>query len=204
MLETFPSQALFGGILIGFSAVLLLAFNGRTAGISGILYNLLYNPLSGTERNWRLCFMAGLVGGAYFMLPVEDLSPWHLGQLPRFRQREVNTYDYLLEHAEAFAAAGVSFHGAEATAVESGAISLEDYRFVDWALGEESTTDESLSDGEQIKLASWLADGESRVLWINGSEILWDLGAKGSPSDVDFMLTWLGVDYGVMFEVIGI
>ena len=71
MLETFPSQALFGGILIGFSAVLLLAFNGRTAGISGILYNLLYIPLRGTERNWRLCFMAGLVGGAYFMLPVE-------------------------------------------------------------------------------------------------------------------------------------
>ena len=71
MLETFPSQALFGRILIGFSAVLLLVFNGRTAGISGISYNLLYNPLSGTERNWHLCFMAGLVGGAYFFLPVE-------------------------------------------------------------------------------------------------------------------------------------
>ena len=37
MLETLPSQALLGGILIDFSALLLLAFNGLTAGISGIL-----------------------------------------------------------------------------------------------------------------------------------------------------------------------
>ena len=61
MLEVFPSQALFGGILIGISAALLLAFNGRIAGISGILYNLLFNPLSGAERGWRIAFLMGLV-----------------------------------------------------------------------------------------------------------------------------------------------
>ena len=71
MLETFPSQALFGGILIGISAALLLAFNGRIAGISGILYNLLFNPLSGAERGWRIAFLVGLMAGGYFMLPVE-------------------------------------------------------------------------------------------------------------------------------------
>ena len=71
MLEAFPSQALFGGILIGISAALLLAFNGRIAGISGILYNLLFNPLSGVERGWRIAFLVGLVAGGYFMLPVE-------------------------------------------------------------------------------------------------------------------------------------
>ncbi|MDC9719512.1 MAG: YeeE/YedE family protein [Gammaproteobacteria bacterium] len=71
MFETFPSLALFGGILIGISAALLLAFNGRIAGISGILYNLLFNPLSGSERSWRLAFLIGLIGGGYLMLPVE-------------------------------------------------------------------------------------------------------------------------------------
>jgi len=71
MLEALPSQALFGGILIGISAALLLAFNGRIAGISGILYNLLFNPLSGVERGWRIAFLVGLVAGGYFMLPVE-------------------------------------------------------------------------------------------------------------------------------------
>jgi len=71
MLEAIPSQALLGGILIGISAALLLAFNGRIAGISGILYNLLFNPLSGSERGWRMAFLIGLIGGGYLMLPVE-------------------------------------------------------------------------------------------------------------------------------------
>ena len=52
-------------------AALLLAFNGRIAGISGILYNLLFNPLSGSERSWRLAFLIGIIGGGYLMLPVE-------------------------------------------------------------------------------------------------------------------------------------
>jgi hypothetical protein len=71
MLEAFPSQALLGGVLIGISAAVLLAFNGRIAGISGILYNLLFNPLSASERGWRLAFLVGLLGGGYLMLPVE-------------------------------------------------------------------------------------------------------------------------------------
>jgi len=71
MFEAFPSQPLLGGILIGISAALLLAFNGRIAGISGILYNLLFNPLSSSERGWRMAFLIGLIGGGYLMLPAE-------------------------------------------------------------------------------------------------------------------------------------
>jgi len=71
MLASFPTQSLLGGILIGISAALLLAFNGRIAGISGILYNLLFNPLSSSERGWRMAFLIGLFGGGYLMLPVE-------------------------------------------------------------------------------------------------------------------------------------
>ena len=71
MLEAFPTQSLLGGILIGISAALLLAFNGRIAGISGILYNLLFNPLSSSERGWRMACLIGLFGGGYLMLPVE-------------------------------------------------------------------------------------------------------------------------------------
>ena len=71
MLESFPSQALIGGILIGISAALLLAFSGRIAGISSILYNLLFNPLNSPERSWRAAFLIGLMGGGYLALPVE-------------------------------------------------------------------------------------------------------------------------------------
>lgn len=50
-------QALTGGVLIGASAALLLAGLGRVAGISGIAGRLL---APGTERAWRVWFLAGL------------------------------------------------------------------------------------------------------------------------------------------------
>ncbi len=57
-----PVEALVGGALIGFSAVLMLAFNGRIAGISGIVGNILH-PFA-HERSWRMAFIVGLLGGA--------------------------------------------------------------------------------------------------------------------------------------------
>jgi uncharacterized membrane protein YedE/YeeE len=53
---------LFGGALIGLAAVLLLAFNGRIAGISGILGGLISSPEPG-DRLWRAVFLLGLVSG---------------------------------------------------------------------------------------------------------------------------------------------
>ena len=56
-----PLAALVGGALIGAAAVLLLALNGRIAGISGIAQGLLFDR---GGRAWRFAFLAGLVGGA--------------------------------------------------------------------------------------------------------------------------------------------
>ena len=55
-----PAAALAGGLLIGLAAALLLAFNGRIAGISGILGGLLAHPRSG-EFAWRAAFVLGLI-----------------------------------------------------------------------------------------------------------------------------------------------
>ncbi|HIA20624.1 MAG: YeeE/YedE family protein [Methylococcus sp.] len=57
-----PVSALTGGALIGLAASLLLLFNGRIAGISGILAGSLF--LRRQERWWRLLFLAGMVAGA--------------------------------------------------------------------------------------------------------------------------------------------
>jgi uncharacterized membrane protein YedE/YeeE len=54
---------LLGGILIGLAATLLLALNGRIAGISGILGGLLASAAA-VERWWRFAFLLGLVAGA--------------------------------------------------------------------------------------------------------------------------------------------
>ena len=58
----FESQwwfALGGGLLIGLSALLLMLFNGRVAGISGILAGALQE-----RGGWRWLFLLGLAGGA--------------------------------------------------------------------------------------------------------------------------------------------
>lgn len=66
-----PVTALVGGLLIGLSATLLLALNGRIAGISGIFAGLLA-PAAG-ETPWRALFLAGLVIGALaFLLAAGD------------------------------------------------------------------------------------------------------------------------------------
>ena len=53
-------MAAIGGVLIGLSAVLLLGFSGRIAGVSGIVGGLL-PPKPATDRSWRLSFVLGLV-----------------------------------------------------------------------------------------------------------------------------------------------
>lgn len=55
-----PGTALIGGALLGLAAVLLLVFNGRIAGISGIAGGLLQRGAPG-DRAWRLAFVLGLV-----------------------------------------------------------------------------------------------------------------------------------------------
>lgn len=54
-----PWSALIGGLLIGLGSFMLLAFNGRIAGISGILGSLL--PWSSAASSWRLAFIIGLL-----------------------------------------------------------------------------------------------------------------------------------------------
>ena len=54
-----PWPSLAGGLLIGLAAALLVLFNGRVAGISGIVGGLL-RPVRG-DLAWRAAFVAGLV-----------------------------------------------------------------------------------------------------------------------------------------------
>lgn len=56
-----PVAGLIGGLMIGASASLLLLFNGRIAGISGILSGAIA-PFP-SDRGWRLAFVAGLILG---------------------------------------------------------------------------------------------------------------------------------------------
>lgn len=67
-----PIASTVGGALIGLSASILLLFNGRIAGISGIFAGLL-SPQRG-DTGWRVAFVAGLlVGGLALFLAAPAL-----------------------------------------------------------------------------------------------------------------------------------
>ena len=55
-----PLTALCGGLLIGLAASVLLLFNGRIAGISGIVGGLLQRGKAG-DLVWRVAFVLGLL-----------------------------------------------------------------------------------------------------------------------------------------------
>jgi len=62
-----PVASLVGGMLIGLSASALLLFDGKVAGVSGIVGGLLSPPKNDTL--WRAVFIAGLLtGGLLFRL----------------------------------------------------------------------------------------------------------------------------------------
>lgn len=54
-----PWASLAGGLMIGLAAMMFLLFNGKIAGISGILGGL-FKPKR-EDTAWRLAFLAGLV-----------------------------------------------------------------------------------------------------------------------------------------------
>lgn len=54
-----PLASLAGGALIGLAAVLLMAFHGRIAGMTGILAGLL--PPVATDWPWRAAFILGAI-----------------------------------------------------------------------------------------------------------------------------------------------
>lgn len=54
-----PGSAAIGGIFIGVAAAILLIFNGRIAGISGILGGIL-KPTKG-DTAWKVAFILGII-----------------------------------------------------------------------------------------------------------------------------------------------
>lgn len=73
MIESMWLGSLVGGGLIGLSAALLLALNGRIAGISGVFGGWLdllaapADPAGRAERSWRGLFVLGLVLGGVLL-----------------------------------------------------------------------------------------------------------------------------------------
>ena len=70
--EFTPFASLFGGVLIGLSAVMVMLFFGRVAGIVGITSGALSSVMPAQDTSfdwtWRLAFVAGLIAAPLLML----------------------------------------------------------------------------------------------------------------------------------------
>jgi len=87
----------------------------------------------------------------------------------------------------------VYFDFASNEAVAGGQVPLEAYRAVIWALGEESTVDETFSADEQGVALTYLDSGGG--LMATGAEIGWDLVEQGTAEDLVFFADAFGAVY---------
>ena len=71
-----PWSSLAGGLLIGLATAMFLLFNGRIAGISGIVGGLL-RPVAG-DIGWRIAFVSGLAGAPLIYGLAAGLPPGHV------------------------------------------------------------------------------------------------------------------------------
>ena len=64
-------NALLGGVLIGLAVSVMMLFNGRVTGISGILAGIL-RP-NKADLDWRVFFIAGPVSYTHLTLPTKRI-----------------------------------------------------------------------------------------------------------------------------------
>ena len=100
----------------------------------------------------------------------------------------MNSYDYAVQHGQVIS---YPFDSASNEAVQDGPIHLSDYTLVDWILGEESASDETLDATERALLAEFLDGGGA--LFLSGTEVGWHLDDQGA--DPDFYNAYLRADY---------
>jgi uncharacterized membrane protein YedE/YeeE len=74
MTDFTPIQSLFGGVLIGLSAVLLMALHGRVAGMTGILSGVI--PPVAADWRWRAAFLAGAIAAPVIYLAAGGVIPF--------------------------------------------------------------------------------------------------------------------------------
>ena len=74
MTDFTPIQSLIGGMMIGLSAVFLMALHGRVAGMTGILTGII--PPAAPDWPWRAAFLAGAVVAPVIYLAAGGAIPF--------------------------------------------------------------------------------------------------------------------------------
>jgi hypothetical protein len=105
------------------------------------------------------------------------------GTMDRVLPRSVNSFDYVVQHGRAIAAAGIAFDSCRDTSVTSNQVNLADYDIVVWATGQNSSSNRTFTTAAQNRISTYLTNGGT--LFASGSEIAYDLDRPAGPSAGD-------------------
>ncbi len=139
--------------------------------------------------------------------PIQTFTqpPAYAGQwIERQQWRESNSFDYVVQHAEALAVGDYGFESCCNEAAADSYVQLDDYDIVVWIAGTESTEDDTLTGNEQNKLTDFLFGG--KALLISGSELGYDLIAQngGASFMQDTLQAGYSADDADTFTVTGV
>ncbi len=121
-----------------------------------------------------------LIVGGYDRVD-RHLSPTHMlpaGLQRRPIERRVNSFDYVVQHAEAIRDLPLAFDAVTNDALTDGSVSPNSYPAVAWFVGREHETTDAFSAAEQAILTGYLISNQGR-LFASGSEIGRDLVGFG-------------------------
>nr|MDA3861007.1 T9SS type A sorting domain-containing protein [Melioribacteraceae bacterium] len=102
-------------------------------------------------------------------------------------------HTFVLKYGKALDTLDVSFNSIQNSELQNGLFQLEDYDYVFWIIGDESTVDETFNPTEQSLVSEYLERGGS--FFVSGSEIGWDLDNKGTDKDKDFYNNYLKANF---------
>ena len=121
------------------------------------------------------------------------------GENRRMWVAQMNARDYVVHHGDVVPS-DYAWDSASNEAVADGSVALQDYRIVDWLLGEESEVVEgTLSAAERAALATYLDSG--RALLIGGTDLARDLASRAPIFLCDVLHTGYVVDNADTFAV---
>lgn len=152
---------------------------------------LFVNGFTRFERNLNL---RQTPQSGQYRLPGHDQNT---GTIDRVMPRQVNSFDYVVPHAQALAeVSSMALDSCQVQALTNGTVSLTNYQVLIWGAGNQSSADRTFNSAAQQQVAAFLAGGGH--LLVSGAEIAWDLDRPTGPTaaDRDFLKNVLHASLG--------
>jgi hypothetical protein len=137
----------------------------------------------------------------------DEIESHYFGTAARVRPRYNNSFDYVVQAADAIEAynSHLGIEYTTDTAIANGQINLNNYADVIWMSGEQSSGNGTFTTATQPLVSSFLSNGGK--LFVSGSEIGWDLVAQNHGStfySASLKSTYVSDDAGTYATAAGI